>query len=207
MTAPADLPAVLQAAAPLVTHYGYWAVAALVMIEDFGIPLPGETTLLAAAFFASTGRLNIMAVFIVALLAAVLGNCIGYAIGAYGGRPLVEHFGKYVFLSPSRLKKAEAYFNAHGGGVVIVARFIEGLRQLNGIIAGISTMTWRRFVLFNSLGAVLWVACWSAIGYFGGHYIVKFTDLGVLITVVVIIAAIGYGVIYFLRRKRDRQLS
>ncbi|MGH9062121.1 MAG: cation diffusion facilitator family transporter, partial [Acidimicrobiales bacterium] len=137
----------------------------LVLLEDFGVPVPGETVLIAAAIYAGAGRLNIVVVAILAFAAAIIGDNIGYAIGHFGGRELVLRWGKYVFLTAARLDKAQDFFAHHGGKVVTVARFIEGLRQANGIIAGISEMPWRRFLVFNCLGAALWVGLWTAVGY------------------------------------------
>jgi membrane protein DedA with SNARE-associated domain len=167
------LPGVLGALAPVLNQYGYLAVGGFILVEDFGVPAPGETILIAAAVYAGAGKLNIVLVVLVAFVAAVLGDNIGYAIGNFLGRRLVLRWGKYVFITESRLDAAESFFQRHGGKVVVVARFIEGLRQLNGIIAGISDMRWRQFLTFNAIGAAVWVAAWSALGYFAGNHITK----------------------------------
>jgi membrane protein DedA with SNARE-associated domain len=142
-----------------------------VLLEDFGVPVPGETVLILAAVYAGAGRLNIVLVGLLAFVAAVIGDNIGFAVGHFGGRPLVERFGRYIFLTPERLNKTTAFFERHGGKIVVVARFIEGLRQANGIIAGISGMHWAKFLIFNAIGAALWVAVWCSIGYFSGSHI------------------------------------
>jgi membrane protein DedA with SNARE-associated domain len=162
---------VLGVLAPLLNRYGYAAIAALITLEDFGVPAPGETVLIAAAVYAGAGQLNIIAVALIAVVAAVVGDNIGYAIGRFGGRALVVRYGRYVLLSEQRLATAERFFDRHGGGIVTVARFVEGLRQLNGLIAGITGMAWRRFLAFNALGAVLWVGVWATIGYTAGRHI------------------------------------
>jgi membrane protein DedA with SNARE-associated domain len=171
MSHPVQLPGFLAVLAPLLDHWGYLAVGFLIFVEDFGVPAPGETVLIAAAVYAGAGRLNIVAVGVVGFVAAVLGDNIGYAIGRFGGRTLVLRFGRYVRLTEERLARAESFFARHGGKIVIVARFIEGLRQANGIIAGIARMHWLRFVAFNSLGAALWVATWTSVGYLAGNHI------------------------------------
>jgi len=168
---PAHLPGVLHSLEPTLNHFGYLAVLALVVLEDFGVPVPGETVLILAAVYAGAGRLNIVLVALVAFCAAILGDNIGFAIGHFGGRPLAERYGRYVFLTPGRLDKATRFFERHGGKVVVVARFVEGLRQANGIIAGTSGMVWRRFLLFNAIGAALWVAVWTSVGYLSGSHI------------------------------------
>ena len=110
------------------------------------------------------------------MLAAVVGDNIGYLVGHFGGRPLAERFGRYVFLTPQRLDRAEHYFNTHGGKVVTIARFIDGLRQINGLLAGIAGMHWLKFLGYNALGAVLWVGTWCALGYLAGENIVEIYD-------------------------------
>jgi membrane protein DedA with SNARE-associated domain len=168
---PAQLPGVLHALEPTLDHYGYLAVVGLVFIEDFGIPVPGETVLILAAVYAGDGRLNIGLVILLAFLGAILGDNVGFAIGHYGGRRLAERYGRYVFLTPERLDRATAFFDARGGRIVVVARFIEGLRQANGIIAGSTHMRWRRFLLYNAIGAALWVGAWASVGYLSGSHI------------------------------------
>ncbi|MGZ4232432.1 MAG: DedA family protein [Solirubrobacteraceae bacterium] len=168
---PEHLPGVLHALEPTLNHYGYLAVVGLVLIEDFGVPVPGETVLILAAVYAGTGRFNIALVALLGFCGALLGDNIGFAIGHFGGRPLAERYGRYIFLTPQRLEKATSFFDRHGGKIIIVARFIEGLRQANGIIAGISGLRWTRFLVFNAIGAALWVAVWTSIGYFSGSHI------------------------------------
>jgi membrane protein DedA with SNARE-associated domain len=165
------LPGVLHSLEPTLNQYGYLAVAGLVLIEDFGVPVPGETILILAAVYAGTGRLNIVLVSLLGFCGAVLGDNIGFAIGHFGGRQLVERYGRYIFLTPERLDKATRFFDHHGGKIIIVARFVEGLRQANGIIAGTTGMHWARFLFFNAIGAALWVAVWTSVGYFSGNHI------------------------------------
>jgi len=166
-----QLPGIFGTLAPLLNSYGYLAVGGLVLVEDFGVPAPGETILIAAAVYAGAGRLNIAAVAAVGFVAAVLGDNIGFGIGHYGGRRLVLRFGRYVLLTPKRLDTAEQFFSRHGGKVVTVARFIEGLRQANGIVAGLAKMHWARFLAFNALGAALWVGLWTTVGYLAGNHL------------------------------------
>ncbi|MGH3856232.1 MAG: DedA family protein [Pseudonocardiaceae bacterium] len=165
-----EVPGWLASLAPILAAHGYLAVFGFLFIESFGAPVPGQTMLIAAGAFAGAGRLDVAVVIIVGFLAAVAGDNIGYLIGHFGGRTLVLRFGRYVFVTEKRLTKAENFFERHGGKIVAIARFIDGLRQLNGIVAGIAGMPWRRFLVFNALGAAGWVAVWTFIGYFaGGH--------------------------------------
>lgn len=150
----------IKAVLPYIHHYGYWAVFFAIFLEDFGLPMPGETTLIVCSLFAALGELNILLVGILSFSGAVMGDNTGFFIGHYGGRKIILKWGKYVFLTEERLKKLEHYFEKRGSIIVAVARFIQGLRQFNGIIAGISKMRWKRFVLFNITGAALWVGMW-----------------------------------------------
>lgn len=168
---PPHLPGVLHNLEGPLDHYGYLAVVVFVMIEDFGVPVPGETILILGAVYAGVGRLNVWLVALLGFVAAVVGDNIGFAIGHFGGRRLVERFGRYVFLTRERLDRATGFFERHGGKIVSVARFIEGLRQANGIIAGITGMHWAKFLAFNAIGAGLWVAVWVSVGYFSGNHI------------------------------------
>ncbi len=190
---PQHLPGIIEAIAPTVNHYGYIAVGALILLEDFGTPfIPGETVLIAASVFAGFGRLNILLVVMVAFIAALIGDNIGFAIGDFGGRPLVEKYGKYILITPKRLDKATDFFNRHGGRVVVVARFIDGLRQANGIIAGISDMRWPKFITFNAMGAAIWVALWSAVGYYGGNHINTIYNYGIYFSLTAVIMIVAY---------------
>ena len=209
MTPPPTLPGFLGSLAPVLNHYGYLAVAGLVLVEDFGVPVPGETVLIAAAVYAGAGRLNIVLVGIIAVAAAVIGDNAGYAIGRFGGRALALRYGRYVFLTSERLDRAEAFFIRHGGKVVIVARFVEGLRQANGIIAGVGRMPWRKFLVYNALGAVLWVGLWVSLGDLAGrhigviyHEITRYSLYALAAAGVVVLALVAR---HLIRRRRARR--
>jgi membrane protein DedA with SNARE-associated domain len=209
-SSPPPLPGFLNALAGILQQYGLWAIGLLITLEDFGVPVPGETILIAGAIYAGAGRLNIVALGVVAFVAAVTGDNIGFAIGHFGGRALALRFGKYVFLTEERLDKAEAFFDRRGSIVITFARFVEGLRQANGIIAGITGMHWLRFLVFNAIGAALWVGTWVTIGYFAGnnittiyHYITLYSYY-VLAGLVVLI--VGY-IVWRRRRRRRRRAA
>lgn len=113
---PPHLPGFLNSLAGPLGHFGYWAVLLFVMIEDFGIPVPGEAILIAAAVYAGAGRLNVLAVGVIGFVAAVVGDNIGVAVGHYGGRALVLRRGRYVRLTGERLGKAEISSNGTAPG-------------------------------------------------------------------------------------------
>ena len=185
-------------------HWGYLAVAGFIFFEDFGVPLPGETMLIAASLYAGTGHLNVFLVGLVAFVAAVAGDNVGYAIGRFGGRDLVEKYGKFVFLTADRLDRAEAFFERHGGKVVTIARFVEGLRQLNGIIAGVAGMHWFRFLVFNALGAALWVGVWTTLGYVAGNHVETIARDFTYFAIAAGVVFAGFVVWHLLRRRRRR---
>lgn len=152
----------LALAKPLLDQYGYWAVFVSILVEGFGIPAPGQTLMLAAAILAGRGELHIAAVLAIAWSAAVLGDNLGYALGRWGGRRLLLR----IPFMERHLTAVERFFQHYGGGMVIGARFVEGLRQLNGLVAGSMGMAWWRFLSFNAIGAALWVGVWA-----GGVYV------------------------------------
>ncbi|MFE2414399.1 DedA family protein [Kitasatospora sp. NPDC059408] len=211
MSTPATpLPGALAGLAPLLDHYGYLAVALLVLLDNCGIPVPGQTILVLACVYAGTGHLDFAAVLVIAFVAATLGNSLGYLIGSTGGRAFVHRWGRYVLLTPARMERADGFFATHGGKVVAVARFVDGLRQTNGIIAGTTEMPWRRFAVFNVIGAALWTAAWGTFGFVAGanigtvyrtaiRYQLWFAvGLGVLVA-----ALLARQVVRYRRRRRE----
>jgi membrane protein DedA with SNARE-associated domain len=170
----APLPGFLNSLAGPLDHYGYWAIALLLLLENIGIPVvPGELSLIAGAIFAGSGRagMNIVVVGVIAVVAASVGAEIGYLIGRFAGRELILRYGRYVLIKPHHLDRAQAIVDRFGGIVVIVARFIVGLREANGIIAGIAQMRLLTFTVYNVVGACLWVATWVTIGDVAGDHI------------------------------------
>ena len=147
--------------APYLDRYGYAAVFGALLLEAFGLPLPGETALIAGAALAAEDKLHLAPLLACAWLAAVLGDNIGFAIGRFGGRRLIVRYGAKIGITESRLARVEALFRRYGGAVVLVARFFALLRQLNGIVAGTVGMGWWRFLSYNAVGAALWVSAWG----------------------------------------------
>jgi len=136
-------------------------------------PLPLSGLLGLPPIFAGTGRagLNVVVVGVVSLVVSVAGAEIDYLIGRFAGRELILHYGKYVFIKLHHLDRAEAIVDRYGGIVVVIARYIVGLREANGIIAGITEMRWLTFTTFNMIGACAWVATWVTIGDVAGDHI------------------------------------
>lgn len=152
----------------LIGQYGYLIVFFGVMVESMGVPLPGETILIAAGVMVQRGHLDPGDAVAFGVLGAVVGDQIGYWAGREGGRPFVLRWGRYVLITPQRLGRAEAFFARHGGKAVFLARFVTGLRAFGALVAGMSRMHWRTFFLYNALGGVVWATAAVAAGYLLG---------------------------------------
>ncbi len=151
----------------LLQSYGYLAVFVFIALESLGLPLPGETALIAAAVYAgSAHRLNIGVVFLVAAVAAIGGDNAGYWLGRSAGQRLVGRYGRLVRLDATKLKIGRYLFARHGGTVVFAGRFVTVLRTYAALLAGLNEMRWPRFTAFNAAGGVAWSAV-CAFGAFG----------------------------------------
>jgi len=184
-------------------RYGYPVVFFGVMLENAGLPIPGETILLVAGYF-STGHnpdvnLNIFVVMIVACIGAVLGDNAGFAIGHHYGRGILLRFGRFVFLTPQRLEHLENYFKSHGNKTVFVARFITGLRVFAAVLAGASGMRWRIFLIYNVAGAIVWSLVITTLGYLFGEslpLLIKWVGRSgtILLVIAIVIAVIAWRI-------------
>jgi membrane protein DedA with SNARE-associated domain len=159
--------------------------------------------IIAGSIYASAGSLNIYAVGAIAFVAATVGDNIAYVIGRQGGGALVTRYGRYLGVSEGRYAKTERFFAQHGGKIVVVARFIEGLRQVNGLVAGTTKMPYLRFLVAQVLGAALWVGVWSAVGYTAGSHITTIYD-GVTKAGYVLLAIAVVALAVWLVRRRAR---
>ncbi|HEY3919037.1 MAG TPA: DedA family protein [Stellaceae bacterium] len=152
-----------------VVDYGYLAVFLGIFLEDFGLPTPGETLLIAGAILASHGSLSIYWLLPIAWAGAVTGDSVGFLIGATGGQKLLTRYGEKIGITEERLRRVEGFFARYGDIVVVFARFFVILRQFNGIAAGALEMPWPRFFLYNAIGAALWVGVWGGATYWLGR--------------------------------------
>ena len=183
-------------------QYGYWTVAVALLLENAGIPIPGETVLLFASFLAFSEReLSLPWIIVVGTVAATLGDNLGYALGRRGGRPLLERYKHWFRISDRTVQRGERTFARYGSATIFFARFIFGLRIIAGPMAGVLHMRWKQFALFNFLGATVWVTVISLVGYlFGSQWdrvvgVLKEVDTGILI------AAVGIILILWLRHR------
>ncbi|MGE3143951.1 MAG: DedA family protein [Pseudorhodoplanes sp.] len=154
---------------PYIVAYGAAALFVIVYFESFGAPLPGETGVVAASLLAIKGDLSIVAVYFAVLVAGILGDSTGYLIGRFGGRVLLRRYGPLVKLTPELLDELEAKFRRNGVYLVMIARFLPLMRQLNGLIAGSMAMPWHIFLAANAIGAVAWTTVWVLGPYYFSH--------------------------------------
>ncbi len=186
--------------------HGYWTVAIALMLENIGVPVPGETILLLASFLAfSEHRLALPYIILVGVFAATVGDNIGFLIGHHGGRPLLDRYQAFFRIKPEAVSRGEEIFERHGAWTILVARFVAGLRILAGPLAGVLRMHWRKFVIFNFLGAVLWVATISSVGYLFGKHWEKLMEVMKGVNLMLFAVAIVVGVIYWVKRRTSRR--
>jgi membrane protein DedA with SNARE-associated domain len=169
-------------------------VGTALLLENAGIPVPGETILLLASFLAySRHELQLPYIILVAVCASTVGDNLGFALGYRGGRPLLDRYQSTFRISPEMIARGETLFEQYGEVTIFFARFIFGLRVIAGPLAGVLRMRWKRFALFNFLGAVLWVTVISTVGYkFGKHWdrlvdFVKNLNIGIAVVAAVVV--------------------
>jgi len=188
----------------LIHHYGAGALFVSLTLETVGLPLPGESALILASTLAGAGKISIWAVVIAAWGGAVLGDNIAYFIGRRYGRAVVTRYGARVGISDSRYAKVEAAFARFGPLMVIAARFVVLLRQMNGLVAGTAGMHWLAFALSNVVGAALWVGVWATLAYQFGHaaHVLPFIGrhIGLVASALVLLIFLGLLVGYRLMR-------
>jgi len=163
------LSAIAHHFASLISEYGIAALFLSVTLEALGAPLPGESAVIVASAAAAAGKLDIYAVAAAAFVAAVTGDNIGYLLGRKLGRPVITRYGSRIGLTDANFDRVEKVVRRHGPLIVVVARFVVVLRQLNGIVAGTTGMPWPTFLLANAVGAALWVGVWTTVAYKFGH--------------------------------------
>jgi len=148
--------------AGLVQHHGFWVVGTVIFFESMGLPLPGESLLIAAAIYAATtGEITIEHVVLASAVGAVLGDNVGYLIGRQIGPPVLARYGPRLGLTLDRQKLGRFLFLRHGGKVVFFGRFVAFLRTFAAVLAGANHMPWQRFLIWNALGGVFWTCLYG----------------------------------------------
>jgi membrane protein DedA with SNARE-associated domain len=188
----------------LFARYGYFVVFAGVFLENTGLPVPGETALLAGAALAHYGQLSLPWVIVTAIAAATLGDNLGFLIGRRGGRRIAERHGWRIGLTPERLAEFDRFFQRHGPKTVFAARFITGLRVVGAVLAGGSGMKWPVFLFYNATGAVVWCTVIACAGYslaYSWETLERWIGRTGLIALAIVVAL---GIFALVRARRNR---
>jgi membrane protein DedA with SNARE-associated domain len=191
----------------LLHTYGYTVLAVVVGLESLGLPLPGESLLIAAAVVAgTTPQLNIFSVVIAAAIGAISGQTAGYWLGRIAGFRLLGHYGRHVGLTPRRLAYGRALFHRHGIKVVIGSRFVALLRTITALLAGANHMPWLPFMAANIAGCVIWTALYGFGAYTLGHEAKAMAGpAAIVIGVIAVVALVAAGL--YIRRHEQRLQS
>jgi membrane protein DedA with SNARE-associated domain len=197
------VPRLRGAVTQLVLDHGLLILFVLVALESTGVPLPGETALVAAGVLASDGHWSIEAVITVAALAAIVGDNCGYWIGRLGGRSLIQRWRHLERWSDRILPPSERFFARHGAKTVFLARFFSILRVTAAWLAGVGRMKWWRFLFWNAAGGICWATLVGLVAYYGGHAAADAAERYGLIAGVVIVAllVVAIGVFHILKRR------
>ncbi len=191
------------------THHGLPLLFAVVLLESFGVPLPGETALIAFGLLAAEGHYSIAVVIALAAAGAIVGDNLGYwLIGRLGGRALFERWRWLNKYSDRVLPRAESLMQRHGGKTVFLGRFVSILRYTVAWVAGLSRMTWWRFLFWNAAGGIAWATAVGLTAYYGGQAaadsIRRYGRYAVAAVVIVVIA--GWLGIRYGRGRVERRL-
>jgi membrane protein DedA with SNARE-associated domain len=191
-----------------IEQYGLIVVFLLIAGESAGVPLPGEMALVAAGVFAASGHYSIVEVIVVASIAAIIGDNVGYWLGRKLGRGFLQRYGVIKRFSDRVLPRAERFFDRHGGKAIFLARFTAGLRVAGAWIAGFARMPWWRFLLWNAAGGIVWAAAVALVAYYFGHAaadaIGRYGVVGAVVAVVGVILVAGG--LHVWRKRMEEQI-
>ena len=190
----------------LLGHYGYGLVFVIIGLEAMGLPLPGESLIIAAAVYcATTGKLHIAGVIAAAIAGAIMGDNFGYLIGRWAGFPLLRRYGRHVGLNDRRLTLGRYLFRTQGGKMVFVGRFLAILRTFVALLAGANQMEWKGFLLWNAVGGFAWATLYGVGAYLLGNAVSRLEGpVGIALG---IIAAIAVIIAVFLLRRNEARLE
>jgi membrane protein DedA with SNARE-associated domain len=163
------MPDIAQHMTRLLQLYTYPVLLLLVLLESLGVPLPGEIALVTAAAYAGNGHISIYIVILLAAIGAIVGGVLGYAIGIKGGLPLIRRYGGYVGVRQSHIDRAHAFFERNGARTILFGRFIALLRTWAAVIAGAASMSFPKFVTYNTIGSFVWAIAFGSLGYYFGR--------------------------------------
>lgn len=187
---------------PFVDDYGYLILFLGVMAENASLPVPGETILIIASFYSYHGHLNLGYVIGLATIGCIIGDNLSFYLGRRLGRPAILQYGKYILITPRRLDHVELFFQRHGDKTIFLQRWITGVRVIGALVAGTTKMPWRRFLLFNCLGAVTWVTAISVLAYFFAVNLPLFLEILSGSGWALLGLVVALGVLFYLKGRR-----
>lgn len=188
----------------LIQTFGLWVLFTAVMVENMGIPMPGETAVVTAAIYAgSTQQISVTSVVLVAATAAIIGDNIGYLIGRSIGIRLLARYGKYIRLNETWFKVGQYLFLRHGGKIVFFGRFVALLRTYAAILAGANRMNWPHFLIMNALGGICWAALFGGGAYLFGEEVKRVAGPASFLLLVSAIGLIAASIIFFRHHEKE----
>jgi membrane protein DedA with SNARE-associated domain len=187
----------------LIATYGYWILVLFVGVESLGIPLPGETAVIAAGAYAgSTHRLSPWLIFLCTAGAAIVGDNIGFEVGKVGGYRLLRRYGHYIRMDEKRIKVGRYVFDRHGGKVVFFGRFVSVLRTYAAFLAGTNHLRRWRFFVWNAAGGILWAAIYTTVSYEAGGFLKRSsTTINLILGAVAVVVIVA--TLLVIRRQTD----
>jgi membrane protein DedA with SNARE-associated domain len=188
----------------VIGDYGYYAVVVLMILESACIPIPSEVTMVFGGFLVSRGRLDFFWVGMLGTLANVLGSWLAYWVGLVGGRPLIERWGKYIFLRKHELDRAEVWFEKHGEAAVFVSRLLPVVRTFISLPAGVAKMPFVKFTLYTFLGCLPWTFALTWAGFLLGENWETFLKYGEPVSIAIGVILLGFLVWWLVRRARAK---
>lgn len=193
--------------AGLIQRHGYWVVGGVIFFESMGVPLPGESLLIATALYAAaTGDIGIEWVVLAAALGAILGDNAGYLIGREVGPPVLARYGPRVGLTLARQRLGHFLFLSHGGKVVFLGRFVAFLRTFAALLAGANQMSWGRFLVWNALGGAFWASLYGFVPFLLGNQVHRLVGpFGIVVGAVALCIVVGS--VIFVRRHEARLIA
>jgi membrane protein DedA with SNARE-associated domain len=202
-------PAVFEALEHFMTEvigdYGYYAVIVLMILESACIPIPSEVTMVFGGFLVSRGRLDFFWVGMLGTLANVLGSWLAYWVGLVGGRPLIERWGRYIFLRPHELDRAEVWFEKHGEAAVFVSRLLPVVRTFISLPAGVAKMPFVKFTVYTFLGCLPWTFALTWAGFLLGENWETFLKYGEPVSIAIGVVLLGLFVWWLIKRARAKR--
>ncbi len=187
---------------PFVDDYGYLILFLGVMAENASLPVPGETILIIASFYSHHGHLNLGYIIGLATIGCIIGDNLSFYVGRRLGRPVILKYGKYILITPKRLDHVEHFFQRHGDKTIFIQRWITGVRVIGALVAGTTRMPWQRFLLFNCLGALTWVATISTLAYFFAVNLPLLLEILTRSGWALLALVMLLGVLFYLKRRR-----